>query len=310
MSKLMNKLTQPVKDFWLSEFVIAKKRFYYGSVISAILILAFVVFLIAYFGIIGFLVFWAKQGVRMLVVMLAQVTAKTLLVLGVKRAVIDFVVSPILRRHVFSHLIPAIIARLKESKYLLGKWLARILGGTLVIILAVFAFFTKGWLLLKTIAGFLLGKFAAIFGFKSVWAIVAAFWGFLAKAWIYIKTTPIGVLIQVYILSVIMDILAKLIPERMKRRLVPVRDAIVKCFWKFQHFLGELFGWHLEERVKKIARFIEPHYERKKRISERLKLALEQKKQKQKEKKHPSARITRFRKEDKNCPRYNDQWRR
>lgn len=279
MKKVLQTISRPIRMFWFREFELAGKKFYYGTIASALLILGVTAFAVHWFGILGLIVAVLKQGVRLLLAAIAKLTVKALVALGVKRAVIDFIVMPTMKRHVFAHIIPATIARLKDSRSRIIRWIGMTFAGLFAAGVAVFAFLSNGWTLIQTILTFIGGKLAASFGFKTIWTLIAAGWGIIMKYWVLIKTTPFGMLIQVYILSWMMDLVGKIIPDRAKQRLRPVKDWFLEQFIKLERFIDRLFGWHLEERMKKIARWIEPPAERKKRHKERLLLALERKKQ-------------------------------
>jgi len=253
---------------------------------------------------------------RLALAALAKLTLKALALLGLKRLVIDFLVMPVMKRSVIKHIVPAVISRLKDSSSIILRWIGITFTGVSAVALAVFAFLSNGWSLLQTAFMFVGGKLAASFGFKTIWTLVASFWGLLVKYWAVIKTTPLGIIIQVYVLSKITDLLVKLIPERARRRLRPIKDWFINLFWDFHGFIDEVFGFKLEEKVKSFARWIEPPAERKKRHHERLQLAVERKKQQNENKQkqnHPQnegARISRFdaRRAGKHSP-YRNQHR-
>jgi len=251
MKRFIRRSRRRLQRFWRTEYKVFGKKWYLGSFIAAFLILVVVVFSVSHFGLIGFLVFWAKQGVRVLLLYAAKLTLQSLLLTGIKRAFIDGAVTPMLKNHVYPYLIPAIIARLKHVGRRVGKILAVVFGGTIVIGSAVGMFLYQGIAFLWAIGGFLSTKLATILGFKTLWI-------FAGQAWIWVKTTSIGTFVQVYLLSWVFDFLGRLIPRRFKRRLRPLWSWIFDLFDNFQNFLERVFGIHLEKRIRAIARWIEP----------------------------------------------------
>lgn len=286
MNRIIKKITRPIREFWMSEFKIKGKKFYYGTIISALIIVAITIFVFYFFGLVGLLILVLKNGVRWTLGIMAKMTLRAFVIIGIKRFVIDFMIMPIMKRHVFAHVIPAMIARLKHSKSSLVRWLAISFGGLFALGVAIFSFFANGWALLQASFALIASKLAASFGFKTIWALFAGGWSVLINAWVFIKTTPFGILIQVYVLSWIMDIFGKMIPKRAKNRLKPIGNWLINLFWKFQRLLDRLFGFHLERTMKRFASWLEPKEARKKQNYERLLLALERKKQQKQ--KHPS----------------------
>lgn len=284
MKKIINIISQPIRKFWFSEFQISGKPFYYGTVVAALFIVGIASFAIYYFGAIGAIVLFLQQTLRLVIATIAKLTIKALLLLGLKRFLIDFLVMPVMQRSVIKHLVPALISRLKDSRSRILRWVGVTFAGVSAIAIAVFAFLSNGLSLIQSVLMFVGGKLAASFGFKTVWTLIASSWALLVKYWAVIKTTPLGILIQVYILSKLTDLLVKLIPERALLRLRPLKDWFIKFFWDVHSFIDDIFGFKLEETVKSIAAWIEPVEARKQRNHERFLLALQRKKQKIEEK--------------------------
>lgn len=295
MKRFIRRSRRKLQRFWRTEYKLFGKKWYLGSFIAAGLILAVVGFSIYHFGVIGFLVFWFKQGMRFVFLWASKVTLQWLLLTGIKRGFIDGVVTPMLKSHVYPYLIPAVISRLKYIGKRVGKILAMVFGGTIVIGGAIGMFLYQGVAFLWAIGGFLSTKLATIFGFKTLWL-------FAGNAWIWIKTTSMGTFIQIYLLSWIFDFLGRLIPKRFKYRLRPLWSWTIDVFWYFQSFMDKLLGFKIQKWIRGISRWIEPNDETQKRRKNRLKEIL-QKIQKQKKFQNPNARITRFQAKDKKSPK-------
>lgn len=294
MKRFIKRLRYKLQRFWRTEYSVFNKKWYLGSFIAAALIALVVLFSITHFGFIGFLVFWAKQGVKLAFFYLAKITMQSLLMAGIKRAFIDGIVSPTLKQHVYPHLLPAIISRIRHSGRKVGKVLAVVFAGIIAVFGVGGVFFFQGVTFLWTLGTLASTKLATILGFKTLWL-------FLAQAWVWIKTTSVGTFIQIYILSWVFEFLGRLIPRRFRRRLRPLWTWMTDGFWRFQSLLARLFGLKLREKSQALANLIEPEDARKKRYQNNLKEALRQK-QKRKRWENPKARIRGFQAEDKKIP--------
>lgn len=314
MKERIKNVAHSLQTFWKNGVKIRGKNVSFTALFSAISILGILGVAIHYLGILALAIFWVKVGLKFTLAILAKITFKAFVIMGVKRAVIDWIIAPQLQKRVLKHIFPALISRLKHSGSRFGKKVAILLGGLMTVILAVVSFFSQGWALLQLLGGMILTKVATIFGFKSLWVLIG-------HSWIWIKTTPFGLLIQVYVYGVLIDIFAKLIPKRLRDIFRPLRLWLKAKFILLERWVDRRFGWHIEEKLGKLARRIEPIEFRKIKIRARIKelqvsrkereekqkdktksnlSALLEKKRQQKEKgwQHPDARITRFRSSD------------
>lgn len=321
MKKFLWKLTRPIRRFWFREFQIRGKKFYYGTIAAALLIIAVTAWCVYIYGPIGFLVGLIKKGLAALGVFVVSVIAnpinvlKPFAIMMLKKTGIQYGVMPALERNVIQVLKPAIAARIKESKSQLGRLFVLLFGGVITAVAGVAVFFSQGLLLIQTVLGFVWGKVLATFGFKSIVALVTASWTWLVSTWNYLKYTTIGQLLQLYVFSVVTNLMIKIIPERSRRRLTWLWGKATIPFWFVHGLIDKLFKWiGFKDWIEKASRWIEPPAERKKRHHERLLVALERKKDQQKRKHpfHEDARINRFdaRRSRKHLPNRDQKRRR
>ena len=258
------------KKYWLKEFKIKETKFYYGTVVSAVLICAIISFMVYYFGLISLAVIGIKHGFRWVVFLAMKLTVKVVLLTAVKRFFIDFIIMPVVKRHVFFHLLPAFIARLKHSKYTAIRWLAAVFGFVFVAVVAALSFIANGFALLQSFFALTAGKFITSFGLNTIFSIFAGIWAVVTKYWVLLKTTPLGMFLQVYIISFILDKIALLVPERAKRRLSPIKEYMKGLYQKTHSKMDMVFGFHLDGSMKNLALWLEPIEETKNRKHSRL----------------------------------------
>lgn len=306
MKNFVKKTTQALKNFWSAEFSLGERKIKGHGIISAIIIgivlmaglyfLYRVGFEIAYLAILRL----TQIGIIFIKGIFLKMTFKSVFALAFKRYVIDFIVGPFVKKRIMPHFGPVAKERIIHTYQNIRVGIKGLFTVIIGFLGLSYVIFTSGIQTLATILAFVLKKLGVAQLFKFIWA---------ALAWL--KLSPLGALldfiIQVIIFGWIIDRISSIIPQRVKNALIPIFEKGMKVFWwtasRFDYYCGD----GAEKLAKKVAQKISVKREL---PSERLKQALEQKKQKQEQKTYPSARITRFRKEDKNCTRFSDQWRR
>lgn len=244
-------IIQSTKKLWFTEFKIKNKKFNYGNIVASLLIIATISTAINYFGGIALLLIWAKSFTSFMVKVIAQITFKALIFAGIKRFFIDTLITSVLKKHVFNHITPAIISRIKYHKSLFIRFVTMLIAAIGAAFATIISFFAQGFALIKTFSFFIIEKIAITLGLKSVWAVII-------NIYIWLKTTTIGTLIQVYILSYFIEFLTKYIPKNVRKKTKPVLMYPLKKFWQLQGLIDKIFGTHLQENIIKIAKWLDP----------------------------------------------------